>query len=274
MSSAINDGEPDLLDNAIEESTGGIVSRRVEAVRRTTEAWVGFSRMFEDLLEVCETRDEVAVELMRNVGDRRMQEELHRSLDQSFLAYAAATGAVVEQLRTLVRSVAPEVGEEYSRKVATASGVEGAPFLTKARNYLLHYLAAPWTFEVEVDGASARAKVMLDVDALLDNTQWDAAVRVFLAGHADGLHLLPLLAPYRKWNVDLIEWTLDACLKANSTAIAETNALIARRNLILSGGLTDGLDWEERVHHMAENMRRNERGEPPTDFQTRQPLGN
>ena len=42
----------------------------------------------------------------------------------------------------------------------------------------------------------------------------------------------------------------------------ECDDLIRRRNLLVSGGVTDGLDWEQRVAHMAEYGKRVSRGEP------------
>ena len=60
--------------------------------------------------------------------------------------------------------------------------------------------------------------------------------------------------------------------EANAMIFDECDDLIRRRNLLVSGGVTDGLDWEQRVAHMAENGKRARRGEPQTDYQTGLPI--
>jgi hypothetical protein len=48
----------------------------------------------------------------------------------------------------------------------------------------------------------------------------------------------------------------------------QVNGLIAKRNLLLTGGVSNGRDWEARVAHMEENLRRSQRGEPQINFET------
>lgn len=86
------------------------------------------------------------------------------------------------------------------------------------------------------------------------------------------LRVSPLLSPYLVAMEEVTGWVLDRCWGDNAAVIDAANDLVRERNLVLSGGVSDGGDWEARIAHMSENIARAKRGEPQTDFITGKPL--
>lgn len=257
----------------LDTDPGAAFVRRANQLIRTYRAWQGFAISLERLLEQLENDDDSVVELMRNVGSTSKREQFITLLDQATVAYSAGIGAVIDQARSLARAQSTSVQDEYEAQTRTVTKtVRGAVFLAKLRNYVLHYLAAPWTFKVRIEHDKAHGSVLLDSADLL-NLDWSRDARTFIEESGDSIHLLPLLAPYRVAMDQLIQTLLDNSHRANEKAIEIANGLIAEYNLLLSGGVTDGRDWEARAAHAQANIQRLRRGEPQTDYRTGLPLG-
>lgn len=257
----------DALEKQINQHPGNRLMRRLDQLKRVFEAWAGFSLSFSELLEKCETDEEFMSELMRNTGDRARQQWIIRSLDQATIAYTAGLGAVIEQSRAVVRSQSQAIHDEYTaRGAALTKDHPGGPFLAKLRNYVLHNVAAPWSFS-STSGEVSTVRVALDSEALLeDRKSWTREAKTFIASCGESVHLSPTLSPYLDAMVAHIGWILPTVAMANAKLLDDCDELIRERNLLLTGGITDGHDWEDRVDHNAENSRRVERGEAPTDY--------
>ncbi|WP_142206774.1 hypothetical protein [Subtercola boreus] len=255
------------------EHPGTALVRRLGDLERIFNAWSGFSLSLRKLLEQCENHEPTIVELViRNVGDTSPRERIRLMLDQATVAYVAGLGALIDHNRIVLKAQSSGLREEYATRLATITEtVPGALFLAKLRNYVLHYVVAPWEFSAKQAGETMTAEVLLNAGALLE-FRWDAAVQSFIQSGGEQIQLSPLLGPYQKAMHDLTDWFLQRCWNDNAELVAELNNLITKRNLILSGGITDGHDWEKRVGHMQENHLRAERGEPQTDFRTGKPI--
>ncbi|GAB2555077.1 hypothetical protein [Leucobacter ruminantium] len=261
------------LEKRISQHPGNRLANRLDQLKRVFEAWAGFSVSFADLLNKCENDEEFMAELMRNTGDRTKQQWIIRSLDQVTIAYTAGLGAVIDQSRAVVRAQSKTIQDDYAKRAAVImKDHPGGPFLAKLRNYVLHNVAAPWRFSGTIGEASA-ARVALDSDSLLeDKKAWSSDAKNFIKASGESVHLSPLIAPYLDAMVEHIRWIFPTVAQANTKIIQDCDKLIARQNLLLTGGVTDGHDWEERVAHMAENVRRADRGEPQTDYRTGLPI--
>ena len=101
---------------------------------------------------------------------------------------------------------------------------------------------------------------------------WSAPVRAFIASTGDQLHLSPLLRPYLAAMQELTVWLINRCWEDNTAVFDEVEDLVRKRNLLLTGGTTDGHDWEARIANMVENRARAERGEAQINFETGQPI--
>jgi len=266
-------GKIDELEKRISQHPGKRLGNRLEQLKRVFEAWAGFSISFSELLEKCEKDDEFMLELMRNVGDRTKRQLIIRSLDQATIAYTAGLGAVIDQSRAVVQAQSKAIQDEYGRRAsAIMKGHPGGFFLAKLRNYVLHNVAAPWDFSGTF-GEVSTARVALNCVSLLeDKKAWSRDAKDFIAASGESIQLSPLIAPYFEAMVEHIGWIFPTVVGANTKILDDCDELIRERNLLLSGGVTDGHDWEERVAHMSENIKRAGRGEPQTDYRTGLPI--
>lgn len=267
--------EIDQLDKRIRDHPGRRLADRLERLKRTLEAWIGFSRGLSELLGEYENEPKVHTELMRNVGDRTKQSVLIRLLDQNIIAYTAGLGAVIDQARAVAQAQNRFIQDAYAaRTKEIVENHPAAPFLWKLRNHVLHNIAAPWHFSgsFEEDGSSS-CTVSLDTELLLeDKKSWNKEAKDFIRDSGDTIQLSPLIDPYLHAMVNHIGRLLPEVMQANIASVRACDELIKKRNLLLSGGVTDGSDWEERIAHLEENIRRQDRGELPTDFRTGLPI--
>lgn len=257
------------MEEQINRHPGKRLMNRLDELRRVLDAWAGFSMMLSELLRVCENEEKIAVELFRNVGDQSGRQNIVRSLDQATIAYVAGLGAVIDHTRSVVNKQSEGVKSEYAgRTAALVEKHPAAPFLGKLRNYVLHNLAAPWEFSGSF-GEHMTSRVALTSEVLLeDKKSWNAEARDFIVASGKSIQLSPLLTPYMEAMVEHVGLVFPAVIRENEASLDECDALIKKRNLLLSGGATDGSDWEARMAHVAENLSRVRRGEPQTDFRT------
>ncbi|MEB0003941.1 hypothetical protein QN357_13490 [Cryobacterium sp. RTC2.1] len=265
--------EIDQVEKSIKRHPGKRLDNRLDQLKRVFEAWADFSASFNVLLDKCEKDDDFISELIRNVGDRTKQHRIIRSLDQAAIAYTAGLGAVIDQSRAVVQAQSPAIQDEYARRASVImKGHPGGPFLAKLRNYVLHNVAAPWTFSGTF-GEVSTGRVALDSASLLeDNKSWSRDAKDFIVANGESIQLSPLIAPYSEAMVEHIGWIFPTVAAANAKILKECDELIQTRNLLLSGGVTDGRDWELRIAHMSENIKRADRGEPHTDYRTGLPI--
>lgn len=256
------------IEAQIRQHPGKRLTNRLDELQRVLEAWAGFSMMLSNLLRACETEEKLAVELFRNVGDQSGRRDIVRSLDQFTIAYVAGLGAVIDHTRSVVNKQSESVKADYAQR--TAALVEkhpAAPFLGKLRNYVLHNLAAPWEFSGSF-GENMTCRVALTSEVLLEDKTWNAGAKDFIVKAGKSIQLSPLLQPYMEAMVEHVGMVFPAVISENKALLDECDALIEKRNLLLTDGVTDGRDWEARMAHVAENLRRVRRGEPQTDFRT------
>ena len=260
--------EIQALELEIAEHPGQRSARRLKDLERVYHAWTGFSIGLSNLLKTCETDEDTIVELViRNVGDTSKRIEITNVLDQSIIAYVAGLGALIDHVRIVLALQSEQLQVEYAQRIGVLmKTVPGALFLSKLRNYVLHYVVAPWEFSAEQHGDELSAEVLLNSAELLTMKNWPAPVRSFISSTGPQLRLSPLLHPYFSAMQELVVWLIDKCWDDNRATLDEVNKLILKRNLLLTG-VTDGQDWEARVANMTENMARAKRGEAQINFE-------
>ncbi|WP_166880150.1 hypothetical protein [Salinibacterium sp. ZJ450] len=261
------------VEVAIQDHPGQKLALRLRDLERIFTAWAGFSVGLGRLLEKCETHEPTITELViRNVGDTSQRAAITTALDQATVAYVAGLGALIDHTRIVLKSQADEIQTEHADLLRSMTAtVPAALFLAKLRTYVLHYVVAPWEFTAEQNGDTITAKVLLATDELL-KIEWQAPVRSFIKLSGSQIHLSPLLNPYLNAMHSLTTSFIERCWQANARLFDEVDALVAKRNLLLSGGVTDGRDWAARVANMEENIKRAERGEMQVNFQTGRPF--
>lgn len=271
-----NDPHSDALEEIsaqIDAHEGARRTRLLNDLTRTFDAWARFSLTFDTLLQACETHEDTVMALVRNVGDRTQQRSIVTGLDQATIAYAAGVGALVDQTRNALRLQSASLREaEAKHRKDFIDPIPGAAFLTKLRNYVLHYVAAPWEFRAQMHDDNLTAKVLLSANELLKFDGWGSSAREFIESQSDGIQLSNLLQPFLSAMGDHTNWIFELCASENVRLVDEVNGLVAKKNLLLTGGATDGRDWEARMAHIAENIQRSKRDEPQLDFRTGEPI--
>lgn len=262
------------LDDQIRRHPGQRLQLRLSELNRVLEAWAGFSASLSSLLAKCESDNEFISELMRNHGDRSRHDWIIRSLDQTVIAYVAALGALIDHTRSLMKLQPKSVSDEYADRTAKlVKQYSAAPFLGRLRNYILHRVAAPWEFRANLVGDNMTAQVLLSSEALLeDKTGWSGDAKAFISASGEQVHLSPVLQPYLEAMVAHIVQVFPAVVRANAASLEECERLMKERNMLLTGGVSDGTDWDQRMAHMEDNLRRRQHGEPQTDFRTGLPI--
>lgn len=260
------------VEEQIRLHPGGRLSIRLQELQRVLGAWAGFSAGLSDLLDACENQESYAIELMRNVGDQSGRLIIIRSLDQAIIAYVAGLGAVIDHTRSVVQKQSEAIKSEYAeRTTKLVENHPAAPFLGKLRNYVLHNVAAPWEFSGTFSDR-VQTRVALNSAVLLEDKKWTGDAKEFIIAAGQSIHLSPLLPSYLEAMIGHIEQAISAVLEDNVDSIDECNDLIRKRNMLLTAGATDGHDWEDRMAHVADNLRRASQGEPQIDFRTGRPV--
>ncbi|QWS32605.1 hypothetical protein [Curtobacterium aetherium] len=252
-------GERDKLnamDVALAAHPGSVLRRRLEDLHRVWDVWAAFSAELYALLEVCETHEPTASELTRNVGDRTVQQNTIRALDKAVIAYAAGLGALIDQTRIVVQQQPAAWQDQYEQKRAqTVGALPASPFLAKLRNYVLHYVAAPWAFHFSYSDGVMDGIVSLTTENLL-RTEWPRPARAFIDANAPQLRLRPLLQPLAEQEGILTQWVDEHARSEHAAEFDAMEELIAERNLFLTGGATDGRDWEEQIRGLERELRK------------------
>ncbi|MBT8163048.1 MULTISPECIES: hypothetical protein [Arthrobacter] len=265
--------EIDELSAQIDAHAGARRTMLLNDLVRTFDAWARFSQTLGGILQNCETNAGTTAAAMRSGGDQKQRASIITPLDQAIIAYAAGIGAVVDQTRNALKLQSASLREaEAHHRNALIDPIPGAAFLTKLRNYVLHYLAAPWGFRFRLNDDNLTGEVLLEPTALLKFDGWTSPAREFIQLQSDGIQLSKLLQPFLTALGDHTTWILEKCANENAPLLDEVNGIIAKKNLLLTGGVTDGSDWEARMAHTVENLERIRKGEPQTDFRTGEPI--
>lgn len=184
------------------------------------------------------------------------------------LAYVAGLVAVLDQSRPVVDLLPQNLVDEAKERLDNLkAAVPGALFLAKLRNYVLHYLCAPWSFHVELVPEPMREEVGLAREQLLEWPDWPQGARAFLEASEDRIRMRPLIRSHFDAQFEYVSWLVAAAFDAQAGQRAVLNALVAERNLILTGGVSDGSDWSDRMDHVQDNIRRQRDGEPQTTYE-------
>lgn len=256
------------LRRLIDRSEGRRIHAHLTSYLRTLTVWQGFANSLLTLLQDCERDDQMMISAMTSMRRADPRDPIINALDSSLVAYAAGVGAVIDQTRELINKHGDRKvkGEFEQRKGALEELVPCAPLIVKLRNYLLHYLSAPWGVTLHVnnegDAQVTTFKVQLGRDQLLQMQGWSSPAKAFLEKQEPDIHVTPLIQTFTQAEAELAAWAHNAIMELRGPEMDATNELIRELNLALTGGAHDGSDWEGFYDHMSENLRRMKAGDP------------
>lgn len=264
--------EIEELRQQMDQSEGRRIHAHLSSYLRTVNVWQGFANNLLALLHECEHNDQMRVYAMTSFKRDDPRDSIISTLDSSLVAYAAGVGAVIDQTREVISKHGDDKikAEFEQRKKNLEELVPSAPFLVKLRNYVLHYLSAPWELSLrwvnEDEVQTVTFKVQLGRDQLLELKGWSRPAKAFLEQQESGIHITPLIEAFTDSEMQLSAWVHDSIVELRAPEIDATNDLIRRYNLALTDGAHDGSDWDEVEEQMNENVCRVKEGDPQVDW--------
>jgi len=145
--------------------------------------------------------------------------------------YVAAVVTLVDHTRNHMRQYEDtEVWEQYQSRLEVVRRRGVSPFMSKLRNYLLHYRVPPIGLTVHYDGQSKETTVtlFLERDKCLEWKDWPTAARAYLAEQPEQISLRVVVREYAVLIEDLYRWLYEQFTVLHGEDIAAVNALIVR----------------------------------------------
>lgn len=263
--------EYERLKKMLKDHPGKKADQLMEDVQRTFRPWYQRSRELRTLLHYGETDDNMQSELMRNVPPLDVRDRYVGALDSALNAYLGAMGTVIDVARRVAKTLGDPFEERYTAQSQLVREIDGVTVLRDLRNYMLHYSSAPWQFSGRITPDTQTTEVGLTSEALGEWKGWKADSRAYMNSRKS-VRLISIVAPYETGMVALFEWFSADFYRVVQPDLDEANELVRQLNLHLTGGVTDGKDWPERVAHIQENLRRSDAGLPQINFETGLPF--
>lgn len=263
--------EFERLEKSLTDHPGTKADQLMADVQRTFRPWYQRSVELRALLHFGETDEDMQNELMRNVPPLDAREQYVGALDSALSAYLAAMGAVIDVARRVAGKLGNPFEEAYRKQSMPVRAIDGVVVIRDLRNYMLHRGAAPWQFSGEITPAARTTEVGLDSEELSEWDRWKADSRAYLNSH-NSVHLISILTPYEEGMVALFEWFGVEFYRVVQPDLDAANDLVRLLNLHMTGGVSDGKDWPERMAHVQQNLRRSDAGLPQLDYETGLPF--
>jgi hypothetical protein len=213
------------------------------------------------LVAAAETNEELALELIQNVRAPVVADEFYSQLDQRLQNMLSAAIALVDHTRRILSKYSEtEFSIEFSRRNEIIRHLPCSKFLRDLRNYLLHYGMVPFTHTVTIGSEVVDSYVLLDSKNLLKWKGWNATMRDHILASGDSLRLRLEIDEYHQQMKDLYDWLLDEFWTSHESDIDAANGIVAQINLIISGGRTDGRNYDmapsaEEIQRFRESQR-------------------
>ncbi|MFC3495446.1 hypothetical protein [Glycomyces rhizosphaerae] len=223
---------------------GKIADDRRSEITRSCDVFFRNMKELHGLVVAAETDQELALELIQNVRPPDVADEFYGRLDQRLQNMISSAVALVEHTKRLLGKYPDtEFAAEFARRNEKIWNLSSSKFLRNLRNYLLHYGMVPFDHTVTISSSVIDSKVLLNCQALLGWDNWTAPVRKFIESSGDSIRLRTVIEEYSKQMQDLYGWMFTEYRRIHAADIAAANEIVARFNLALTGGRTDGRDY-------------------------------
>ncbi|WP_105036814.1 hypothetical protein [Cryobacterium aureum] len=263
--------EYERLQKMLKNHPGKKADQLMADVQRTFRPWYQRSVELRALLHHGETDENMQNELMRNIPPLDGREQYVGALDSALIAYLGAMGAVIDVARRVAKTLGNPFEESYNEQSMLVRAIDGVTVLRDLRNYMLHYGSAPWPFSGRITPDTRTTEVGLTSEVLAEWKGWKADSRAYLNSRKS-VRLISVVAPYEAGMVALFEWFNIEFYRVVQPDLDAANKLVRQLNLHLTGGVTDGKDWPERMAHIQENLRRSNAGLPQFNYETGLPF--
>ena len=183
-----------------------------------------------DMLAAIElNKDDLAITMVRNVGPPEPGRAHFRRLIRLLHNYVAGAVTLVDHSRNLLaRYEGTPTHTTYVQTISELREQGVVPFVTKLRNYLLHYRLPQVGVRVQVDGDQETFTCYLDRDEALRWEAWPRRAREFLAAQPEHVRLRNVVLEY-SGRVEVVQrWLYDQFPVLHGADIDAVNALIVQ----------------------------------------------
>jgi hypothetical protein len=211
-------------------------------------------------LLAAETQEELAIELIQNVRPANVRKKFFGLLDQRLHNMLASAMSLVDHTRRLIRGYeGGSFATEFRERNDAVRAAHSSVFLRDLRNYLLHYELIPFAHSVSLPDGQNRAGLVSEVRVrcsdILAWKGWNSAAKSYMSQCGESVHLVALAKQYVKSMDDLYDWVFEQFEELHGDDVDATNELVAEHNLTLTGEVTDGRDWYERMAKIEQQIR-------------------
>jgi hypothetical protein len=216
------------------------------------------------LLEQAATDERLAVELVQNVHAPVVRERFQILVSQRLFNYLAATSTLADHTLLIMNGRTGLLADEYGRRKVTFVAHPEVPFMSRLRNFTLHYklpfLGHTVTFDaVNTPTQTMKSDVELSAAELLQWHGWTQPAKEFIRQQGNALQLRPVVSAHHALVSAFNIWLHTELVSENAPGIAQLNELIVVRNAILAGvdmdtarGITE--EWTARRAMLPESQ--------------------
>lgn len=192
-------------------------------------------------LQQASTDPVLAMELVQNVRKPVVREAFMGELTRALHNYLASAHSIVDHARRLMRNSEPDFESLWKARVEEAWEEQPVMhFIKGLRNYSLHRRLPFFGSSFSVQNpnsrdASFQSEVEMSVDQLMEWDGWAVPARDFLANHAPGFALRPLIEEHGSVVYGMNVWLHEQLMEQLSAGLAEVNDMAVEYNAVLTG---------------------------------------
>ena len=192
------------------------------------------------LLEQAATDEHLAVELVQNVHAPVVRERFQVLVSQRLLNYLAATSTLADHTLLIMNGRTGLLADEYGRRKVAFVAHPEVPFMSRLRNFTLHYKLPVLGHTVSFDAVNTSAQTMksdveLSATELLQWDGWTRPAEEFIRQQGNAVQVLPVVRTHHELVNEFNIWLHTELVSENAAGIAQLNELIVERNAILAG---------------------------------------
>jgi hypothetical protein len=208
--------------------------------RAATDRWRSLQRIHKvlqanelemlQLIDAVQSDENLASELMRNVGQTGAQDAYFDELIRRSHNYLSALKMLVDHTRNLMRHYSDgAVATEYARRIRAIVEAGRGPFLQKLRDYLIHYQIPPFALEISFfnDGPMTFT-VALERDAALEYKDWPANAKKYLRLQPEKINFRDEITSYAADLEDTYRWLYSCFTQLHDEDVTAYNELIVK----------------------------------------------
>lgn len=216
------------LHEQIQAHPGTVARREWDALLLVHGIWRGnHDELLTFVAAVERNHDDMALTMLSNVGDREPRLALYRELFRFIHNYVAGVVTYVDHTRNLMRTYeGTDVHLEYQRRLGEFKADGLASFVTKLRNFVMHYRVPAIGVQMNVNDGREAITCYYDRDSALALEGWPAEARVFLSSQPQHVPIRQVMMDYADRLEVFYRWIYDQFTVLHGEDVRARNELV------------------------------------------------